>query len=64
MKGPTREWWVLADIDGVLNSNCHSDWLKDALVASIHRDSLDAARDAELLAHLLCRRFEASLENH
>lgn len=40
---------------------CHpavSDWLKRTMITAVDRDSLDAARDAQLLAELLTERFD------
>ncbi len=42
-----------ATISEVLASPCTSYWLRGALETALSRDSLDAARDAELMASLL-----------
>jgi hypothetical protein len=47
------------DRERLMNSDCTSFWLKDALKASLNRDILDAIRDAEILADLLTREFNA-----
>lgn len=46
----------LPQIDEVLRDPAASFWLTDALRASLARDPIDAANDAEILARLLDRR--------
>ena len=53
---------VEREIERVKDSPCSSFWLKDALAALLQRDCLDAARDAEVLAHLLGARAKLILE--
>lgn len=50
----------LPNIETVLVDPSMSYWLKDALRASLSRDPVDAARDAELLSNLLISRADAS----
>ncbi len=44
---------VKQEIQRVVDSPCTSFWLKEAFEVLLQRDCLDAARDAEVLAHLL-----------
>ena len=53
---------VEREIKRLIDSPCTSFWLKDAFAALMQRDCLDAARDAELLAHLLGARAKLILE--
>ena len=53
---------VEREIQRLIDSPCTSFWLKDAFAALMQRDCLDAARDAELLAHLLGARAKLILE--
>jgi len=48
----------------ILNDPTTSDWLKLALLTSMHRDPVDAARDAELLASLLSARTDRILAEY
>ena len=53
---------VEREIQRLIDSPCTSFWLKDAFAALLQRDCLDAARDAEWLAHLLGARAKLILE--
>ena len=46
-------------IEQVLADPCASFWLRDAIVALLNRDVVDAANDAELLAVLMSNRCKA-----
>jgi hypothetical protein len=48
-------------IEEVLNDPAASNWLKNALMAALQRDAVDAANDSALLAALLDRRADALL---
>lgn len=48
-------------IEEVLSDPAASNWLKNALMASLRRDAVDAANDSALLAALLDRRADALL---
>jgi len=48
-------------IEQVLDDPAASNWLKNALMAALQRDAVDAANDAALLAALLERRANALL---
>ena len=48
-------------IEEVLNDPAASNWLKNALMAALQRDAVDAANDSALLAALLDRRAGALL---
>ena len=48
-------------IEEVLNDPAASNWLKNALMAALQRDAVDAANDSALLAALLARRADALL---
>lgn len=50
----------LPNIETVLADPSMSYWLKDALRASLSRDPVDAARDAELLSNLLISRADSA----
>lgn len=45
-------------IKTLLDSPCTGHWLKDALETALHRDCVDAARDAETLAKVLNDRVD------
>jgi hypothetical protein len=51
----------MPSIAQVLSDPTASHWLKDALQLALLRDPVDAANDAEFLAHLLARRCEQIL---
>jgi len=53
----------LPSIENILADQSVSTWLKDSLRASLARDPVDAARDAELLSALLVSRADKQLEN-
>ena len=53
---------VEREIQRLIDSPSTSYWLKGALSALIQRDCLDAASDAETLAHLLGTRANLILE--
>lgn len=48
-------------IEQVLDDQAASNWLRNALMAALQRDAVDAANDAALLAALLERRANALL---
>ena len=48
-------------IEEVLNDPAASNWLKNALMAALQRDAVDAANDSAVLAALLDRRADALL---
>ena len=48
-------------IEEVLSDPAASNWLKNALMAALQRDAVDAANDSALLAALLDRRADALL---
>jgi hypothetical protein len=50
-----------AEINAVIEAPTTSRWLKAARADALHRDCVDAARDAELLAYLLGRRCDSIL---
>jgi hypothetical protein len=52
----------LASIEEVLSDFSASFWLKNALLAALARDPVDAAHDSEVLARLLERRCRAILD--
>jgi len=52
----------LPPIDQVLTDPSASFWLRNALLAALSRDPVDAANDAEVLARLLDRRCREILE--
>lgn len=52
----------LPSIDEVLADPSASFWLRNALLAALSRDPVDAANDAEVLARLLDRRSRETLE--
>ena len=52
----------LPSIDEVLADPTASFWLRNALLAALSRDPVDAANDAEVLARLLERRCREILE--
>ena len=52
----------LLSIDEVLADQAASFWLRNALLAALSRDPVDAANDAEVLARLLDRRCREILE--
>jgi hypothetical protein len=52
----------LPTIDQVLADPSASFWLRNALLAALSRDPVDAANDAEVLARLLDRRCREILE--
>lgn len=56
-----RDGAVPVTPEDLLASPAVSYWLKDALRAALSRDPLDAAGDAELLAHVLGARADAIL---
>ena len=47
----------LPTIEQVLQSDCASYWLQDALRTAIDRDAVDAINDAELLVEMLRARL-------
>ncbi|WP_198529937.1 hypothetical protein [Geminisphaera colitermitum] len=49
-------------IEDVLTDFTASDWLKTALRGALTRDPVDAANDAEVLAQLLSKRTQPTLE--
>ena len=51
----------LPEIAAVLHDPAASSWLKTCLCSALSRDPVDAANDAEILAHLLERRCRAIL---
>jgi hypothetical protein len=51
----------LPTIEEVLRDPSASFWLKAALRSALARDPVDAANDAEVLAHLLDRRCRSML---
>lgn len=55
------EFAKLPLIEEVLNDPAASNWLKNALMAALQRDAVDAANDSALLAALLDRRADAIL---
>ena len=46
----------MTEIDQVLRDPCTHDWVKTAVNLALKRDPVDAAHDAELIAHLLRNR--------
>lgn len=52
----------LPSVDEVLADPTASFWLRNALLAALSRDPVDAANDAEVLARLLDRRCRETLE--
>nr|WP_244664608.1 hypothetical protein [Xanthomonas phaseoli] len=52
---------VEAEINAVIAAPTTSRWLKAALADALHRDCVDAAHDAELLADLWGRRCDSIL---
>lgn len=48
-------------IEEVLNDPAASNWLKNALMAALQRDAVDAANDSALLAAMLNRRADVLL---
>lgn len=48
-----------ADIRATMDASSTSYWLRAALQSALHRDCVDAARDAQTLAALLGRRRDA-----
>jgi hypothetical protein len=53
---------LLPRIEEVLRDSAASFWLKNALQSALARDPVDAANDAEILAHLLDRRCHQILD--
>jgi len=53
----------LPSIEQILHNQGTSFWLRDAIEASLKRDPVDAAQDAELLALLLDRRCNEILNS-
>lgn len=47
--------------EAILASPSTTAWLRNALVAALQRDPVDAARDAQALATVLAGRADASL---
>ena len=51
-------------IQQVINDATSSTWIKTSLIAALHRDPVDAANDADILAHLLSKRCLEYLSTH
>ncbi|MBV9072031.1 MAG: hypothetical protein JOZ10_00245 [Acidobacteria bacterium] len=51
----------LPEIESVLRDPAASQWLQSALRSALHRDPVDAANDAEVLARLLDERCRGIL---
>lgn len=54
---------MLTEIESVLNDPTTSHWLRNSLDASLGRDPIDAAFDAEMLLRLLNKRADAALSD-
>lgn len=54
----------LPTIDDILADSSASFWLRNALLAALSRDPVDAANDAEVLVRLLDRRYREILEGN
>ena len=62
VRAPAMSFVALPSIDEVLADQAASFWLRNALLAALSRDPVDAANDAEVLARLLDRRSREILE--
>lgn len=52
----------LPSVDELLNDPSTSLWFRDALIAALLRDPIDAANDAEILARVLDRKCRLTLD--
>ncbi len=52
----------LPSVDELLNDRSTSLWFRNALIAALLRDPIDAANDAEILARVLDRRCRLILD--